>query len=224
MKNIKYVFFILCVFFVNVFYVRASCTNEEITNLKEDTKKIKITYKHLGEVDLGEGEVYYNYFKLKANNLSDDFYVLLSKNTNRLIPNNGIIETTVYSGKWDFHIYSNKCGMKINTIEIIIPTFNIYSLDPLCEGIDANDFELCSKYYEYNIGYDDFVQRVTRYRDINNVGMPVDDEIFINKYLNKILVFFNQYELYFLVGFIALMLIILIILLLRKRRKRGVLE
>ena len=171
MKNIKYIVFTLLFIFINVFCVHASCTSEEISTLKEETKNIKITYKHLGKVEIEDtDEVYYNYFKLSAVNLSDDFYVMLSKNTNKFVPIDGKIETTVYSGNWDFHIYSNKCEEKINTIDVFIPTFNVYSLDPLCEGIDGEDFELCGKYYEYNIEYSDFIQRVTRYREIHDVG------------------------------------------------------
>ena len=40
--------FVILLMFVNVFYVNASCTDEEIDILKNKAKDIKITYKHMG--------------------------------------------------------------------------------------------------------------------------------------------------------------------------------
>ena len=227
MKNIKYLVFIFILLFVNVFYVYASCTDEEINALKEEVKNIKITYKHLGKVEL-EGQVYYNYFKLNASNLSDDFYVLLSKNKYQLVPVDGKIESTVYSGNWDFHVYSNKCGERIDTIDVLIPTFNMYSLNPLCEGVDGKDFELCGKYYEYYVGYEDFIQRVTRYRNIHNIGKNDKEEESLGKivshFANNLLKFVIEYKVYFCVVLFVLILLFILIIILRRRKKRGVLE
>lgn len=39
----------------------------------------------------------------------------------------------------------------------------MYSLDPLCEGIDGRDFPLCGKYYEPRVSYADFEKRVKSY-------------------------------------------------------------
>lgn len=226
MKNIEYVIFTVLFLFLNIFYVDASCTNEEISVLKDEVKEINITYKHLGKIENDEGETYYNYFKLSATNLSDDFYVLLSKNTNKLIPEDGKIEATVYSGTWDFQVYSNKCEEKIDTIEVFIPTFNLYSLDPLCEGIDGDDFALCGKYYEYYVSYDNFVSRVNAYRVTHNINNDnsEDDENFIESVIDNILDFFINYKLYVLIVFVMIIIIIIIIIVIKKRKKRGVLS
>ena len=43
MKNIKYTLFTIIILFISVFHVNASCTNEEISALKELADDIKIT-------------------------------------------------------------------------------------------------------------------------------------------------------------------------------------
>ena len=226
MKYIRFLIVIILFLFVNVFYVHASCTDEEIALLKEETKNIKITYKHKGAVDVGDGGVAYNYFWLNASNISEDFYVTVGNASGKLIPVDGEIGITVYSRTWDFNVYSNKCNQKVNTIEVFIPTFNMYSLDPLCEGIDGNDFELCGKYYEYTVRYDDFVQMVTAYRSKHPIQSSEDNDwkIDIKKVIDDVLKIFDKFSVYFIVGFIILLVLFVIIVILKKRKKRGVLE
>ena len=151
MKNIKYIVFMIVFLFVNVFCVDASCTNEELNSLKELVNDIKVTYKHKGKVETDEGGVSYNVFDVKVKNIPNDMYISLMNGSVILKPVDGEIVESFNNGIWNFNIYSNNCKEKIDTIEVFIPRFNMYSLDPLCEGIDDNDFPLCGKYYEYDV-------------------------------------------------------------------------
>ena len=223
MKNIKYILFTILFLFFNVFNVDASCTEEEIASLKGEASNIKVTYKHLGKIEREEGD-FYNLFEVKVNNINDDFYILTLDNTIKLIPTNRGIVTTLNSGAWYFDIYSNKCGEKIKTIKVFIPTFNMYSLDPLCEGINGDDFALCGKYYEYDVEYEEFVARVNYYR---NTHIVKEEESYSENnvsVLGSILQFVLNYRKYILIFLTMLLIIILAIGRIKKKGKRGVLE
>lgn len=225
MKNIKYVVFTIIFVLLNIFYVNASCTDEELNNLRDKTSDIKVTYKHLGKVETDE-DVYYNNFEVKVKNVDEDFYISLFNNTILLTPSNGEIIETFNNGTWILDIYSNKCDQKISEIKVLIPRFNMYSLDPLCEGIDGDDFPLCGKYYEYDVSYDNFVSRVKHYRtthNINNINNSQDtgNE---NNIFNVVLKYFMKYRLYVVISLVVILVILIIIIIVRKRKKRGVLK
>lgn len=227
MKNIKYIVFLLILFNFNVFYVNASCTNEEINGLKKITDNIKITYRYLGKIEEEEG-VFDNQYEVVIKNVDDDLYISLYNDSEVLTPTNGEIVSTFNNGTWNFDFFSKKCDIKIDTIEIFIPRFNEYSLDPLCEGIDGNDFPLCGKYYEYEVSYESFEERVKHYRATYNVNSSVTDEktdedkfqIILNDIYNFIL----KYRLYIVISLIVILIILISIIVIKKKRNRGVLE
>lgn len=226
MKNIKYTIFTLVILFISIFHVNAYCTNEEITSLKELADDIKVTYKHLGKVEDEEGTYHYNNFEVNVKNISDDLYILTLGNTIKLIPESEIIKTTLSSGNWNFNVYSNKCEEKIKEIKVFIPKFNEYSLDPLCEGIDGDDFALCGKYYEYDVSYENFKSRVEQYRANHNINYENNKEERnqITLIIQKILNFIETYQLYITLSLIIILLIIIVIIIIKRKNKRGVLE
>ena len=48
MKKIKYILFTFLILSLSILSANAKCTKEEINALKQETNKIKVTYKHLG--------------------------------------------------------------------------------------------------------------------------------------------------------------------------------
>lgn len=226
MKNIKYMLITIIFLFINIFYVNASCTSEEIQELKDLAKDIKITYKHKGKVITDEG-VFYNLFDIKVKNIDNDMYVSVDNGNMILNPVESEIVETFNNGTWNFDVYSNKCEEKINTIKVYIPRFNVYSLDPLCEGIDGDDFALCGKYYEYDVKYDNFVARVKHYR----ATYKIDDSKEVEKEENRVEMVFNyilefivKYKLYIIISAVVILITIVITIIIKKNKKRGVLE
>lgn len=225
MTSIKYIVFTVLFLFINIFYVNASCTNEEILILKEKADKIKITYKHLGRIEEEEG-VFYNRFEVNVKNIPNDFYILVLENTIKLEPENNKITEIFNNGTWDFNIYSNTCNELISTINVYIPRFNEHSLDPLCEGINSSEFPLCGKYYEYNVSYNEFVNRVKHYRTTHNVVSKNNNDNLnsFNIIINNIINFIIQYKFYVICLLSILLCILVTIIIVKKKRNRGALE
>ncbi len=222
MNKCKYlVMAFLLTLFINISFVKADCTNEEIAKLKDEAGKIKVTYEHLGRVDLYD-DILYNLFNVEITNVPNDFYI---KVYDDIIykPVNGKVEKKLSTGKWEIRIYSNKCEKQIDKINLKLPTFNMYSLDPLCEGIDGRDFPLCGKYYEPRVSYADFEKRVKSYIAThpkkNNNGSNDDKSRF-----EFILDYLVKYKYYFASGIILIIVLIILFFSWKKRRNRGVLK
>lgn len=227
MKNIKYILFAIIFLSLNIFNVKASCTEEELSNLKLEADKIKITYKHMGKVEYEEYTAY-NIFEVTVKNLHNDLYINITEleENIKIYPINGEGKTKIYNGNWNFYVYSNKCNTKIDTIKVFIPRFNTYSLDPLCEGIDGEDFPLCGKYYEYDISYASFKDRVTHYRNTHNIDNKntIDNENNDKIILKELLNYITKYRIYIIIPLTFLLIILIAIIIINKRKKRGVLK
>lgn len=224
MKKRIYRLIIIMVLFFSIPSIKANCTNEEIATLKKEANKIKIEYEHIEDVGITE-----SIYNLEVKSITNKFYVILddidkkysSENNDNLININ-----SVTSGKHVIKIYSSECGNLMNTISFRLSKINSYYYDPLCIGIDGEDFELCNKYYDYDVTYDDFKQRVERYRYINKIG---DDDSNKNNndkdnIFNIIYNYIINNKMYFLIGMGVLVGLILLIILIRSKKNRSVLK
>lgn len=225
-KKIYSMTIVLLTLIITPSFVNAKCTNEEISALKKETKAIKVEYEHKGETITEDGGIDYNKFNVDIINIPNEYYIIISDGLNyKLVPTDGKITKELTNGKWIIEVYSNKCEDVIDTITVRLPKFNIYSLDPLCDGIDGDKFPLCGKYYEYEVGYDSFKERVEHYRKTYKIDTKKEEQQTNEKdFLTKTLNFINTYKLY-IVSFLTIVLIILVIInIIKKRRNRGVLK
>ena len=227
MKKIKYILFTFLILSLSILSVNAECTKEEINTLKQEANKIKVTYKHLGAVETEIGTDY-SKFRITVKNIDSDFKVYIPIYEIELEESNGTAEYELSTGNWTLEIYSEKCEESVRSISFRLPTFNKYSLDPLCEGIDGKEFRLCDKYLEYQVSYDTFKRKVEEYRAAYEIkkddNKNTEVHSSVKAILNKILEFMINYQIYILIVLGVLLLILIIIIVIKKKKKRGVLE
>ena len=227
MKKIKYILFTFLILSLSILSVNAECTKEEINTLKQEANKIKVTYKHLGAVETEIGTDY-NRFKITVKNIDNDFKVYIPIYEVELEESNGTAEYELSTGNWTLEIYSEKCEESVRNISFRLPTFNKYSLDPLCEGIDGEEFRLCDKYLEYQVSYDTFKRKAEEYRSTHEIkkdnNKNTEEHSSVKVILNKMLEFMTNYQIYILIVLGVLLLIFIIIIVTKKKKKRGVLE
>ena len=227
MKKIKYILFTFLILSLSILSVNAECTKEEINTLKQEANKIKVTYKHLGAIEVEGGAKEYNHFTITFKNINEDFYIsdVYNEKYEADKDNSFSFETT--TGSYKYFINSKKCESKISEIRVKIPKFNTYSLDPLCKNIDSTDFPLCGKYYDYEVSYDTFKRKVEEYKMAhvkNDDDKNTNEPFSIKVILNKILEFITIYQIYIIIALGILLLILIIIIMISKKKKRGVLE
>lgn len=226
MKKNIYQLIIVVILLLSIPYIKADCTNEEIKELKKETKQIKIIYEHIDNATTEDGGIDYNKFSVDVINIPNNYYIMVNDGLNyKNEPQNNKVNMSLSNGSWTIYIYSDKCELEIDTIKFKLPRFNTYSLDPLCKGIDGEKFPLCGKYYEYEVSYDSFKQRVENYRITNNIK----DSNNSNKkkkdnYIELVIEYLNKYKLYIISGVGVIILILIIFFATKKRRNRGVLK
>ena len=227
MKKIKYILFTFLILFLSTLSVSAKCTESELNTLKQESNKIQVIYKHLGAVETTTGTDY-SRFKITIKNIDDDFKIYIPTYEIELEQTDGVSEYELSTGNWTLEVYSKKCEEEVRSISFRLPTFNQYSLDPLCEGIDGDDFKLCGKYLEYQVSYDTFKRKVEEYKATHEIKKDdnkiEEDQFSIKIIFNKILEFIINYQIYIIIALGVLLLILIIIIIVLKKKKRGVLE
>ncbi len=228
MKKICYFVFTILFSCLLINCVNAQCTNDEISLLKKEADKIKVTYKHLGAVEVEGGLLEYNHFTLTFNklttdfNIKDDFGNLLDRDFN-----SNYITFESDTGTYKYYIISKKCDIILSTINVTLPRFNIYSLDPLCEGISGNDFALCGKYFEHEVSYEYFEKKINDYKrntDNNKSDEKTAENINISYYLNYLYSYIKEKYVYFIFTFAFILIFFAFIIFIRRKKNRGVLK
>lgn len=223
--KLKYILFSTLIITLNILCINASCTDKELNDIKADIKNIKITYKHLGKVTKDDGSIAYNEFLVTATNIPNEVYVHLNPFAdNEFIKNEDNLQIKLTTGKWQYNMYSSKCEKTVDTIEVKLPRFNEYSLDPLCIDIDPEDFPLCGKYFEYEVSKESFARKVNTYRKENHIGEKKKEEIKESKILDNIFNFIKEYKLYILCTLGLILTIIGILIIISKRKNKNVLK
>lgn len=203
----------------------ADCTKEEIDNFKEIEDEYKITYEFdkdtktytINFVNPNPGNYGYKliYVKNEKTKLEYNLTTIIEKNYSK---------TNFSSGNYIFEIYGNTdtCNEKLKSKTLVLPKYNKYSEDPLCEGIE--EFVLCQPTYDKDIDYESFVSRVNSYKNKMS-NTKKEEEPTVVKEENKILKYVkdNLIQIIIIIVFI-IMVIITIILTAKSIRKSRRLE
>lgn len=244
-KSVSYLLFLMIC--LVPFSVKAECSDEELKSLKEDANKIKIEYQENYNPQKEDFEVTDNYdeegnaipdedadkevvlqkatIDVIVSNYSDKFYILDEetgyKFDNRKIENGMLILKNQPGGKRKYMLYSNSCGSLVKRFTITLPRYNIYSEDPLCEGITGEQLSVCGTWYNYSIDYNTFVKRIEQYKkDLNKIDEN-NKKKEKEKKVEEIKEFFEEYYLYMIFGILVIICIIAFVI---YRKKRSVLE
>lgn len=215
------------VLFLSVCFVRADCTLDVLKGKRVGAGKIMVKYKHLGAVEDEDGITVYDRFMVTFVSVDDDLYIEMFNNSYIRHPENNKIVDTFTTGTWNLNIYSSECGVPVGKLKLVLPRFNTYSLDPLCEGIDGEDFSLCGKYYNHYVDYEIFKKRVTSYRNSHLIDNNISDNSVesdkLLDFLNNAYHFVLNNLIYFCL-FVGLLVSIVIFIVIKKKKNRGVLS
>lgn len=226
MKRVYYLMMTFISMFILISTAVAECSDEERINLKNQIGKVIISYSHLGEVVKEDGSIVYNEFMVTTSNIPDGVYIYLYPTTLEKFEtlDNGDLKIKLTTGTWKYNFYSSKCQNIIDTISVSLPTFNKYSLDPLCDGIDGSEFKLCGKYYEEEVSRENFEQRLNSYKKIHVKEEKNEVNNDKNNIINSIFTFIKSYYFYLIAAILFIVLISLIVKIISERRNKKVLQ
>lgn len=227
MKKILFLMSLIISLFLFDINVYAECNSSDIAKIKNMLKKVIIAYKHIEPYTNEKGERVYDEFLVTAKNIPDDVYIHLYPMTDENFEESTEgLKIKLSTGNWTFDFYSSKCDSILNAVEVKLPRFNLYSLDPLCDGISEDEFKLCGKYYEYDVSREEFERRVLEYKRSHSSVEEVekDANINIDIVFNKVIDFIKKYYVYFIVILFGILIASILISYSYKKKKRRILQ
>jgi len=147
----------------NVLALDVKCTVEERLRLRELALATKITYEFYEDLNLDVRG-----FKVRISGFSPDFYIYNIENgTYFEYSGSSIVEEKLsYGTTYKLPFFASDDGVckdyLILTKTIVLPNYNHYSNNPLCEGYET--YELCKKFTPIKIdSRREFEQRMNEY-------------------------------------------------------------
>lgn len=187
MKKIKTALIVLILMLINNVNVLAECSSEEVQVLKEKASNIEIKL-NLRENVEGEFGTSNKTYDVIVNNLTEEFFLIdgyygESYGVRDKDENGQIVFYSYMPGTYNFKIYSQECGTLISTIKVVVPRYNPFFGDPLCEGISGEDLDVCGEWYSGELDYETFKAKVEKYKSGNNLedNKNLDSSFSINK-------------------------------------------
>ncbi len=227
MKKHVYMILLLLVFIVFPKYIYADCTNEEMTHFREIRSEFKVSYM----LDEEKKQFYMTLFNPEPENFGYIVKYDTGDNDTESLDLTSTTEVslgmpTLTEGKYKITIKGKTatCDRELKNIRITIPKYNMYSEDPLCEGIE--EFVLCQKAYNRELEYEKFVSRVNNYKiqkaNSEKEQLPEEKENKILLILKAVLNYIreNLITIIIVITFIILLVISLILMIKNIRKSR----
>lgn len=211
MKWILRVFIIVLFFFQIPLVWAEDCSQDEIQRLKALAETIQMDSEFAyDDVVLG---IYGNNI-VTVQGLTDELYIISKDQSTGFFPEeiyDGKIVKYVHSGLKTFEVYPNKCysDTVLRTINLDLKRYNQYANYEECDGIDGNELDVCDEFYEGNITYNQFINKVNKYKEKKS---------FISE--EKVDDFVDDYIIYIVIGGVLLILIIIGFIIRNRRRSK----
>lgn len=138
------------------------CNNDERVKYQDMARNITYSYDAVEK----NGKVI---FTLTFANVHKDLALVNARNDKWYYQKNQVITITNLepNASYRYEVYSiadDGCkNMDMYTINVLLPSYNKYHKDSLCEGIE--DYELCNKWKNVNYTYEEWKEKVKLYKD-----------------------------------------------------------
>ena len=209
MRNI--IIFVLLLL-IPITKVNGSCSYNEIVRLKKIASNINVSYDYIEKNSSVT-------FQITLNNLNEELYFIDLSNYKKYYYTKDEIKISNYKSgqtvKYAFYPAKSDCDEKsLHTIRIVLPTYNPYYKDDVCQGVE--NYSLCQKWSSHNLSYSNFVEKVNNYKSSLTVPVPpsIEEESNNVSYMQLFIQFLLDY---YIVIIIILSLALIVILSLKKK-------
>lgn len=219
--NKRNVLFVLLLFFVNISFVYADCTDEEKKTFREISSNVTID----NSFDYATKT-----YTLVINLVDDSKYDINLNNRNDSIIDCSV-KDSVYtctgfkSGDYDFTIdgITDTCDITLKRINVKLPKYNKYYEQDICDGYHYLD--VCSEFFDRDITEDELINILSSYdkKDDDDDLEQKDEKK--DSFLDDVVNFLISYYIEIIVVIVFIVLLILtIIMIVRSSKKRRRLE
>ena len=215
-KYNNFLYLILTIFmFLNITTVNGECSNSEITTLKKYAANINFSYDYYIENDTA-------YFNIIVNNLVPQLYIYDEETDTDYFFEDTYDGEFVISGltkeRGEIQILSNldNCfGEKIGVKNYILPSYNKYYSDNICEK--NKEHSLCQKWKKNNFTYEEFKKIMEDYEKTKLPKQEFKEEE--KKYEHTLLDYFVDFYVKYYYIILSLIIMICIIIMIISARK-----
>ena len=217
MKKYKYLLLSLLISLLIPSTIYAECTEEDLQDFKEIEEEYTVKYEFNKETKL---------YTVTLNNPEPSRYDYSLENT-EMFKNCSITNGTeaicnnIAPGEYAIEIISveNNCPQALKIFTLRLETYNNYSEDPLCNGLE--EFYLCQPTYDKNIDYDTFVARVKLYKEKQEEKKQNEQQKEETRKENKILKYIKDNLIQIIVITVFVIMIVITIILTIKSAKQS---
>ena len=214
--KVKYLLVMILMFLFMTPSVYATCGKNDMLRIKDIANEIKITAQYAKDQN-GKDTGYYD---LMITGLTNELYMVEEITKEEYYYNldyNGVFYISdLQEGKYRFKVYYDTCDELVRTIVYKLPKYNHYANNPLCEGIEEDELDVCNRTYQLELTDELFEEKINEYK--NSFGLNNLED---NNQSNNIISFIKKYYIYIGIAILALIIIIISIVV---KRRREVLE
>ena len=217
MKKYKYLLLTFLIPLLIPITAYAECTKEDIEHFKEIEDEYTITYELDKETNL---------YTIILNNPDSANYEYAFENSDIVnncssIGNGKTNCNNITSGEYKITIVGIKenCYDTLKKITLNLVTYNNYSEDPLCNGLE--EFYLCQPTYDKSIDYDTFVARVKLYKEKQEEKKQNEQQKEETQKESKILKYIKDNLIQIIVIAVFIIMIVITIILTIKSAKQS---
>ena len=218
--NKRNVLFVLLLFFVNISFVYADCTEKEKKTFREISSNVTID----NSFDYATKT-----YTLVINLVDDSKYDINLNNRNDSIIDCSV-KDSVYtctgfkSGDYDFTIdgITDTCDITLKRINVRLPKYNKYYEQDICDGYHY--LAVCSEFFDRDITEDELINILSSYDKKDDDDLEQKD-VKKDSFLDDVVNFLISYYIEIIVVIVFIVLLILtIIMIVRSSKKRRRLE
>lgn len=166
----KFVILFLLILFLPLIKVEGYyCSFSDIARLKKIASNINTSYDY--EIKNNEA-----YFEITLVNLNEEMYLVDTSNNKTYNYSSNTIKLNNYKSgstvKFNVYPINSDCADELlRTIVVVLPKYNSYYDDEICQGIE--DYSLCQKWSTHNLSYTEFVKKINIYKESLKKDNPV---------------------------------------------------
>lgn len=219
--KIKYLFVAIFSFlFINP-DVYAICGKQDMLRIKEIANNVTFTVQYDKDEE-GKDTGLYN---IVIDGLTEELYLIDESNPEREYwydsTNGGkLLFEDLNDGKYEYTILYKNCDPgEVRTVAMNVLKYNHYANDPLCDGIEETELDVCSRAYQGTLTDEIFKEKVEQYKkslSLNSVSKENSDNS-----SNGIIDNLKRYYIYIIIGLVLITTVTIIMVV---NKKRGELE
>ncbi len=206
----------ICVFAFFIFsssvFAEDKCSDSKVEELKKQVAKVSIVSQYDEE---GTKEGVFNRYLVTLYELPKGFFVKNKGQSVLLIPEDavdGVISEYIYYDTGYLYLYSYDCpSQPLKQFDLKLKRYNIFYGYDECKDIEEGELDVCNKFYDKDITYDQFIKAVEKYKNDNDNDIIKKSGSFIE---NNIVI----------IGVVVGILVIVVILLLVRNVKNNRLD